>query len=497
MKYVIPALALSLSCGTAAQAQNSTADTARRINAERASTNANTKYFRNADNYPKPHQPPVQVRTRPASPYQHVPDVYVAPVQRRVQTDREYFEELRRKSANGDNNAKVMLADCYFSGMGTAKDLSEAYRFYRGAADRSPRAEAMAGSLLFNGEGTPANAPEAITMMKHAAAAGDEGAIKWVATVASWKTVEPAQSDWVLKGLNLAVEERDYKTMVSLSRDLLFGHFHLKDAPRAITYLRRAAQAGNAEAQMLLGEAYFEGNGVPLDLDEAQLWLLRADAAGNKFASQSLARIAYADTPSHPAEMPAFQRWAARSLLLNPQPGSFYLMGVVESQNGDDVKARIWFAREADTLDHVAYAPPGSRWDVGNVRADLQLGLMEWAGRGGPVDNASGRRHLETAAALAAKKPALGNREALYALGNAYLLGLHDLPVDLPQSFKLIEAAAQKDHAEAQYKLAYLLRDGKGTLPNPQESVLWMNKAAANGDKLAEAARGKAFNGRP
>ena len=70
---------------------------------------------------------------------------------------------------------------------------------------------------------------------------------------------------------------------------------------------------------------------------------------------------------------------------------------------------------------------------MGNVRADLQLGLMEWAGRGGPVDNASRRRRLETAAALAAKKPGLGNREALYALGNAYLLGLHDLPVDLPR----------------------------------------------------------------
>ena len=497
MKSIVLTIALSLSCAAAARAQNSTADTVRRINAERASTAANTKYFRNADNYPKPYQPPVQVRTRPASPYHYVPDVYTPPVQRRVQTDREYFEELQRKSANGDSNAKVLLADCYLSGMGTAKDVSQAYLLYRAAADRSVRAEAMAGSMLWNGEGTPANAPEAITMMKHAAAAGEESAIKWVATVDSWKTVGPAQNDWLLKALDLSVEERNYKTMVMLSRDLLNGNFHPKDAPRAITYLRRAAQAGNAEAQMVLGTAYFQGDGVPMDIDEAQLWLLRADAAGDKFASQTLARIAFADTPSHPADMPAFQRWAARSLLLNPQSGSYYLMGVVETQNGNEVKARSWFKREADELDNVAYAPPGSRWDVGYVRADLQLGLMEWDGRGGPVDNASGRRHLETAAALAAKKPGLGNREALFALGNAYLLGLHGLPVDLPQAFKLLEAAAYKDHAEAQYKVAYLFRDGKGTPPDSQLSVRWMLKAAANGDKLAEAEMAKAFNGRP
>ena len=496
MKCTVAAVALSLSC-VAAHAQDSTAETIRRINAERASTNANTRYFRNADNYPKPYTPPVRVQARPSSPYRRVEEVYVAPVPRRVQTDQEYFEDLRRKSANGDSDAQVLLADCYFSGMGVAKNVSEAYRLYRAAADRSPRAEAMAGSLLFNGEGTPVNAPEAIAMMKHAAAAGDEQAVKWVATVAAWNTVEPAQKDWVVKGLDKAVQERDYNTMVSLSKDLLFGHFHSKDAPRAIAYLRRAAQAGNAEAQELLGKAYFEGNGVPLDIAEAQLWLLRADAAGDKYAALTLARIAYADTASHPADMPAFRRWSARSLLLYPKPGSFYLMGVVESQNGDEDKAREWFKKEADTNDAIAYAPPGTRWDEGEVRADLQLGLMEWAGRGGPVDNAAGRKHLETAAALASKKPGVGNRDALYALGNAYLLGLHDLPVDLPQAFKLIQAAAQRDHAEAQYKLAYLLRDGKGTQPDPRESVLWMNKAATNGDQLAEAELTKGFSGRP
>lgn len=49
---------------------------------------------------------------------------------------------------------------------------------------------------------------------------------------------------------------------------------------KARQWMRRAAEAGNAPAQTLLGKMYHEGYGVPRDLEQSHDWLARAAAQG-------------------------------------------------------------------------------------------------------------------------------------------------------------------------------------------------------------------------
>ena len=65
-----------------------------------------------------------------------------------------------------------------------------------------------------------------------------------------------------------------------------------QDFAQAHKVFSRLAQAGNAEAQLLLGEMYGYGEGVPEDMPQAQRWLKQAQAGGNKDAAASLATMA-------------------------------------------------------------------------------------------------------------------------------------------------------------------------------------------------------------
>ena len=61
------------------------------------------------------------------------------------------------------------------------------------------------------------------------------------------------------------------------------------DQLRAEAAIRKAAKAGNAEAQFRLGVMYGNGDGVPLDHDEARYWFEKAIAQGHESALITLA----------------------------------------------------------------------------------------------------------------------------------------------------------------------------------------------------------------
>lgn len=61
-----------------------------------------------------------------------------------------------------------------------------------------------------------------------------------------------------------------------------------QDYARAHQIFSKLAQSGNAEAQLLLGEMYGFGEGVPENMEQATLWIGRAQAQGHKDAAASL-----------------------------------------------------------------------------------------------------------------------------------------------------------------------------------------------------------------
>ncbi len=142
-----------------------------------------------------------------------------------------------------------------------------------------------------------------------------------------------------------------------------------KKSIRFSTIVKRA-KSGNAEAQIVLGEAYEKGRNVPVDFLKAATWYKRALRQGNVEATFKLARLVHkgggklAKSPKLAAEL--YQR-AAR---LGHGPSQNWLgysnqfgFGVTQ----DYAKAVNWYRKAAEQ---------------GNAAAQNNLGMLYLSGKG-------------------------------------------------------------------------------------------------------------------
>ncbi|HEY1147075.1 MAG TPA: hypothetical protein VGF27_00790, partial [Pseudoduganella sp.] len=76
----------------------------------------------------------------------------------------------------------------------------------------------------------------------------------------------------------------------ALADDLADGikAWEAQDFAKAHQLLGKAAAAGNPEAQLMVGEMYGFGEGVPEDAAKAESWIRKAQAGGHKDAAESL-----------------------------------------------------------------------------------------------------------------------------------------------------------------------------------------------------------------
>ena len=67
--------------------------------------------------------------------------------------------------------------------------------------------------------------------------------------------------------------------------------FDAKSYPQALALYAKLAEAGNAEAQMKLGEMYWYGEAGSVDMAKADAWFRKAAAAGNKAAQADVEMV--------------------------------------------------------------------------------------------------------------------------------------------------------------------------------------------------------------
>jgi len=127
-----------------------------------------------------------------------------------------------------------------------------------------------------------------------------------------------------------------------------------------LTTLQARAQAGDAEAQYQLGEAYRSGKGVPADPEAAIMWYRRATAQGHIRASEELGFALFAHGDRREA-MPYIEKAAARG-----EARAFYLLGTAHF-NGD-YATRDW---------PLAYAQTERAAAAGLSAAQKNLELMD------------------------------------------------------------------------------------------------------------------------
>jgi len=119
-----------------------------------------------------------------------------------------------------------------------------------------------------------------------------------------------------------------------------------------------------------------------------------------------------------------------------------------------------------------------------NSQAQFRLGMMYYHGQGVPEDEKLAVYWLKKAAAQ-------GHVEAMFELGQAFLLGSQTakmVPDPDREAAVWYFQAASVGHAEAQYHLGLLFLAGKGVIESRREAQAWFRKAAAQGHAEAKKA---------
>lgn len=104
---------------------------------------------------------------------------------------------------------------------------------------------------------------------------------------------------------------------------------------------------------------------------------------------------------------------------------------------------------------------------------------MYWVGEGLEKDESA-------AVKLFLKGADCGHADSQYWLGSAYLKG-DGVRKNAPNAVKWLRSAADQNMSDAQFDLAELLLTGQGAIKaNPDEAILWMNRAAELGHAKAK-----------
>ena len=208
--------------------------------------------------------------------------------------------------------------------------------------------------------------------------------------------------------------------------------FERGDYETALRLLRAPADEGNADAQLLLGIMYQDGEGVLKDAEQAAQWIRKAAEQDNATAEFALG-VMYLRAMGVPKDEAAAVRWLEKAATRVP-PAQFTLAKFHE-ENGNYAEALKWYRLlagqgDADSQNDVGHFYETGRgvtqnyaeaahWyrlaaDQGNAEAQNNLGSLYAEGRGVPHDDVQAYMWFALSAAQN-NAPAAKNREAAAA----------------------------------------------------------------------------------
>jgi hypothetical protein len=200
------------------------------------------------------------------------------------------------------------------------------------------------------------------------------------------------------------------------------------DGAEAVKWCRKAAKQGNVRAQFNLGQMYEWGDGVTQDIAEAVKWYRQAAVQGGAAAQFKL--------------------------------GSCYCDGEGVKQN--TAEAVKWW---------------GAAAEQGEAAAQFKLGLCYCNGQGVPQDYAEAVKWYREAAEQ-------GETKAQGKLGDAYYIGL-GVESNYAEAMIWYREAAEHGDASAQRHLGIMYGVGQGVPQDFVEAYKWYDLAAAQNDTNA------------
>ncbi len=284
----------------------------------------------------------------------------------------------------------------------------------------------------------------------------------------------------------------------------------IRDYEKAITWYRKAAEKGNARAQNIMGNRYFNGKCVEQNYVEAVKWYRKSAMQGYDAAQRSLG-ICYGQGKGVGLDYAKAYEWYTKAAeqgyaIAQSDLGWCYRFG--KGVKTDNVKAVEWYTKAAKQGDAYSQCELGYcysnglgvsldyakafEWytkaaEQGNVIAQSNLGWCYRYGKGVETDYAKAVEWYTKAAEQ----------------GNAYAqceLGLYYDDVseeswgpsgDFAKAEEWYLKAANQGYMRGQYRLGWLyscysgLRTGRAVVDNMNKAIKWLTKAANQGESDA------------
>lgn len=211
---------------------------------------------------------------------------------------------------------------------------------------------------------------------------------------------------------------------------------------------RADAEAGDAEAQSVVGEMYMRGHGTCPDEIAAVKWWRKAAGQGHSGAKQHLRRLK--------AKRGDLEAQFALGMELLEKPED-------ESAQAEGLR---WLKRAADRR---------------HLEAMIELALVRLRGPEGMLDSKEGTQLLLDAADR-------GHDRAIEEIVRLYCLisGPKVSATNGDRAMRWLCQAAEQGQPKAQYRMGRLYLDGKGLPQDPAQAYPWLLKAAASGHDDAQ-----------
>lgn len=239
---------------------------------------------------------------------------------------------------------------------------------------------------------------------------------------------------------------------------LMEGRYQLKpDVSQGLTWIRRAAEGGDARAALVLGNACAQGKGTKQDPAEALKWWHKA---ANKDISEAQYQLgkAYMEglgVPKDPQKAGSWLKQAADAGSADAQYllGRMHHEGVVVEQNQDS--ALHWLRRAANN---------------GHQEAVHLLGLIESLVKALSPLREEGYEALH-------RRALEHDPHAQYELALRYESGAFDVNTDLAKALSWFNKAAENGNVLAMHRLARAWENGELGLPkDPSKAAYWQEK---------------------
>jgi TPR repeat protein len=211
--------------------------------------------------------------------------------------------ELNARAAELSAEAKAAqnkLGEVYAIGEGVPRNLPEAAKWFRKAAEQGDAsAQLKLGVMYVGGFGVVRDVPEALLWYKKAAAQGSTEAMLELGKLYQHGLGVPKSGPEALNWYTKAADKGN------VAGELQVGYIFrdgLEDVPhdyeQALKWFRKAAQQGNGEAEFNLGYLYQQGLGVVASVDQAEYWYKKAIQDNYPNAGIALRRLKSGSQPA-------------------------------------------------------------------------------------------------------------------------------------------------------------------------------------------------------